>query len=587
MRRRNLAPLFVAVLALLILVAITLLITHGGEVANSLKSGQSAISLILNLLQLLGVILILLLVVFVLIQYAQYARSRRFVFDGFSNASKLIDIWKMPLELTMLAREKLVYQFKVLYSEWEAYVSDVSPDSEALLADELYAGRTLPGQDLDKYVSPEVTRDGGTVEDLKKVISSLKDSEDINLIDLAGEIAPKEVSPFMKLIEAVVPPRIIRATGHLQWRREMAGRAGITFEFVDLASRRNLLVRTIWWRDSNSSKKAGAADRQPLSAMSGKQGLSANEEPAGQAQAAQPGDGDISQAAQRYIELLDPAMRWLALMFWEQRMESHIPLSNYTHNIPGKEHQAQVLYLLGSLYTASASRFPAYKDFFCQLAVEYFRQAMNTNKKWYLPCLYLGNLYRLKMQDKIQETRDEEHIKLLRAEALKLFVEAFKRAKSANEGRFNEQRIILAQALTELIADPWNDKYIQEVHENIKSIKAYIDSDGFDCNQPNCAALLYNLALWYGFANNSGVGNLGVSIRNEARRYLVYSLALSENLRDRVEQEKTFQFLIESNDLKYFKEELANQKQLTVKAEGTKVKWLDFKAPIDKILERR
>src|SRR5947207_151523 len=105
----------------LILVAVFFLITQAGVVASIMQRGQGVISLIFALLQMVGVALGLALVIFILIQYAIYIRSRRFIFQGFSNAPKLVEAERLPLDLDMLAQEELVNRFKVLYRQWEKY----------------------------------------------------------------------------------------------------------------------------------------------------------------------------------------------------------------------------------------------------------------------------------------------------------------------------------------------------------------------------------------------------------------------------------------------------------------------------------
>jgi hypothetical protein len=574
MLRRILTLLFAIILALLLVGIIALLIIRGGEAARVIQNGPTIVSVTLNALQLLGIIVLLFLFIFILFQYVQYARSRRFVFDGFSNVSKLTVDEKMPLEFTMLAREVLGNEFNILYNQWKRYSSKTNPNTNALLLDELFFEGASPEQNLAKYVSPEMTGDNGTIEDLKKASEFLKDAEGINLIDLAGEIAPKEVTPIMKFIEAIIPPRIIRVTGHLQWSSVKTGRAGITFEFVDLNSRRNLMVRTIWWRAAPLDNNSSVSEEQEH------QGLTA-----------QLGDDEMSHAAKRYIGLLGPAMRWLALMFWEQRMQAHTPFVNYFLKHRESRRQAQLFYLLGSLYYASATQFSAYKDFFCQLAVEHFRQATTEDKSWYSPYLYLGNLYRFKMQEQMNNGSDAKNTlpKKLLDEALNLFSMALERAKSANEGTVTEQRIILVQALAEQAINPRAMEFIVEIYRNkIEGVKAVIEANGFDFEQADRAGLLYNLALWYGVTRTNWVRLPDeVNARTESRRYLAYSLALSEYLREGVELEETFQKVIEE-DLAFLKEELPKHKNLTDKNERERAKmtWVAFREAIDKILEK-
>src|SRR5579884_2954785 len=86
----------------LALVALIFLITRGGEVASIAQREQGMINFMLALLQLVGIAFALALVVFVLVQYTRYVRPNRFVFEGFSNAPKLIEDVKMPLDLNIL-----------------------------------------------------------------------------------------------------------------------------------------------------------------------------------------------------------------------------------------------------------------------------------------------------------------------------------------------------------------------------------------------------------------------------------------------------------------------------------------------------
>lgn len=174
-------------------------------------------------------------------------------------------------------------------------------------------------------------------------------------------------------------------------------------------------------------------------------------------------------------------------------------------------------------------------------------------------------------------------------EALKLFNKALACAKRADEGIDTEQRIILARMLTELTSDirTFDERHIREVlAPEIAEIKAYIDSDSFDFERKDSAAFLYNLATWYRMAYNSRAAIPGVDTRKEARLYLAYCLALSDDLRDKVEYDTNFKFLYIEGDLEFFIEELAKHQKLMAKAERAKMGKKDFKTEIDEILER-
>jgi hypothetical protein len=357
--------------SVLILVAVIFFITQEGVVANAIQRGQGVISLILSLLQLVGIALGLALVVFVFVQYTQYVRTRHFIFEGFSNASKLIDAEKMPLDLDMLAQEELNRQFKIIFNELKGYSEKPRQDFETFFDDELYFEEDLSETDIGIDVSIHQVKKRGVIDDIKEALIIFPDPEYkndnsmefvseiatkvvINPLDPAEEIAPKEVAPILKFIEALFPPHIIRATGHLQWRSDISGRAGITFEFKDLGSQRILMVRTIWWR--------------PPDTMVASESNIANETL-------------TNKATGHYIELLNPAMHWLALMFWEQKLISYGPFINRILKVREKRRQARILFLLGVSYKAKADSFQAYNSFFLQLAAEHLRKASSGSRR--------------------------------------------------------------------------------------------------------------------------------------------------------------------------------------------------------------
>ena len=521
--RRILAVLLVVVLAL---VALIFLITQGGEVAGIIQRGQGIISLILALLQLVGIALALGLVVYVLFQYAQYIRPNRFIFEGFSNASKLTDAEKLPLDLNILARENLIHQFKVLDNEWGNLSGDTSSDADALLTDGEFFGQTSQKLDYNKYIPAEFTKDSHVLEDLKEVITSVKDSEGINLMALAEEIAPKEVTPIMKFVEAVVPPHIIRATGYLQWQTVKPDRAGITFEFVDQGSQRNLMIRTIWWKSKEEEKHEKKSDIQSSARISLDDMISANQESSNQKKATTSDDEELSLATHCYIDLLDPGMYWLALMFWKQRMLSNTPLLNYIRISHEKRRQAQLLYLFGAMFYACTEQFIEYRDFFCQLAIEHFRQASIVDKKWCLPYLYLADLYSFKM-----ETAEQTDSKLLE-KAIDLYDKAYQCAKSTKRDIYTLQRITIAKALAELVSNV--DARIRAAIKEVENSKKVVDPASFDPSRADCTTYLYNLALWHVYVARrypAYVLEYGLEATQNARRYVAYCLARSQDLR--------------------------------------------------------
>ncbi len=535
--------------------------------------------IILPTLELIGIFVAVVIVVTILFQYFRYRRPYRLVFEAFSNEPELIDTEKKPLNLSILAQEELERQFRIIYNELNGY-SDRKKKSksfEALVADELYIEEEALGNKIGNYVSVDQIKKSGLIEDLKNVIKFLKDPKGMNLISLVGEIAPKEAAPVMKFIEAVIPPHIIKATGYLQWRSSKADKVGMTFKYEDLSNQRNLMVRTIWWQ---SSEKSATATHIQTSFPS----RAAN-------------NTLTYKVTEQYFELLSPAMYWTALIFWEQKLISHVPPLNHIFKNRERRRQARILYLLGSLYYAHAEQYHANNTFFYQLAVEHFRQASIKDPSWPLPYLYLANLYSFKSFE-VRKTENERS-ELLFNEARSLYRQALDHTNETN--LHTRPRIILARALAELASgidtrQIDSNTELMEAMQEVEKIKKQIDPADFDPQRADCAAYLYNLAIYYGKAYDHSVNIRDVvSTRDEARRYFAYSLVRSQNMRDMAEQmldeqsggkpnydENIFTMMRDEGDLKILLEII--KKKLDENSRLTELTGEDFKSEIGKIL---
>lgn len=541
---------------LLLIIVFILLVTvpfyiWGVTKFDSLTTQEKSITdVVLVTLELIGILISSAVVITILFQYFRYRRPYRLVFDAFSNEPDLINNEKKPLNLSILVQEELIRQFKVIYTQVSGY-SDRSKDKkrqefEALLADELYIEEGPLGKGMGTYVSVDQVTKGGMIADLKEVIAHLRDSQGINLMSLVGEIVPKEVAPVSKFIEAIIPPHVIKATAYLQWRSmvsegdivdDVSDKVGITFKYVDLSNQRNLMVRTLWWQSSEDQSKKATGTRSTA-----KRNMAHKTVP--------------NRVAERYIELLTPATYWMALMFWEQKLLSNVPPLNRIINIREKRRQARIFYLLGALYYAHADQFPAYKSFFCQLAVEHLRQASITDETWNLPYLYLANLYSFKAQ----ETQGEKSEKL-REDAKKLYKAALDHTRKKNV--HTKPRILIAQALAELAAavkagnegryKDWEQQKGEAVRL-IGELQKEIDPARFDPGRADCAAYLYNLATWYQIAYDETIPVANIRPHDEARRYLAYSLVRSQGLRDTLENDRKFTSMRTEGDLELFLE---------------------------------
>lgn len=255
---------------------------------------------------------------------------------------------------------------------------------------------------------------------------------------------------------------------------------GITFEVIDLSSPRSTVIHTIW-----------QPEKAPLSQKS----LTA-----------------------RYIALLRPAMRWLVLVFWEQKLFAQIKLAHFNGGPKARNRKyARILYLLGTLYSFSAGQFPAFSEFFNQGAVDHFERASNNDTQWCLPYNYLANV----CQSAMRKSQNDLHDKLL-DEALELHQIAIELAKKYKEkdiqGRFQ-----ICQAITKLISG--DSQLIDEAKREIQDIVQNVNPAAYDTTPEVSALYLCNLACWYALADQKNVGV--ANARQLARRYLTYSLARS------------------------------------------------------------
>jgi hypothetical protein len=527
---------------------------------------KSITDITLVTLEFIGILVTSAVVITILFQYFRYRRPYRLVFDAFSNEPDLINNEKKPLNLSILVQEELINQFKIIYNEVHGYSDkkkekqkQEGQDFEAFGADELYIEEGPLGNGIGTYVSVDQVTKGGMIEDLKEVIEDIKDPKGINLMSLIGEIVPKDVAPVSKFIEAIIPPHVIMATAYLQWRSSVsddADKVGITFKYVDLSNQRNLMVRTLWWQPPN--KSADAAN-----ASSSAKVIKANKP-------------ESNKVADRYIELLSPSSHWMALMFWEQKLLSNVPPLNRILKRQEKRRQARIFYLMGALYYAHADQFPTYHSFFCQLAVEHFRQALITDASWNLPYLYMANLYSFKAQ----ETKGEKSEKLSQ-DADNLYKASLEHTKKGHE--YTRHRILIAKALADLATGvrSKNLKLLKEITQQVEELQKEIDPAIYDPSRADCAAYLYNLATWYTIAFDETVPMTNVNSRDEARRYLAYSLARSPNLKGKVEKDQIFKNMRTEGDLELlleFLEEVQHENPKLADLTGD-----EFKCKLDSI----
>lgn len=490
-------------------IIITLLITWQEWFSTVRDRENVVVTFILTSLELVGIFL----AIFLLSRYIQYRRPRRFVLEGFSNASDLAASEQKPIDLNNLAREELTLQFQFIYrileehaKSWLTGNNHQSPspaqdsDSICRFSDRVpYTAlftETDPSSEeatekvcIEWYLPTIGQREhnlpgdmyASSMKQLEQTMRSFDDQSNVaGMANVVGGTTPREIGLLLNAIDALVPPRIIKAIGHLQHTADPFDRVGITFEVIDLSSPQSTVIRTIW-----------QPDKTPLSQKS---------------------------LAARYIALLRPAMRWLVLVFWEQKLFARIKLAHFNGGLQARnQNYARILYLLGSLYSFSAGQFPAFSEFFNQSAVDHFERASKSDPQWCLPFNYLANV----CQSAMRKSQNDLHNKLL-DEALELHRIGIELAKKYEEkdiqGRFQA-----CQAITKLVSG--DQRLIDEAKQEIQGVVENANPTEFDTTPEVSALYLCNLAYWYALADKKNIGV--ANARQLARRYLTYSVARS------------------------------------------------------------
>ena len=141
------------VIVLVVVVTVPFIIWGETRFATFSHEETGITTFLLASLELIGLVVSIAIIVFILYQYIRYRRPYRLVFDAFSNESTLVKNGDKPLNLSILAKEELVHQFKIIYREIKIYKNQSDrrgQDLKVQVADELYieedpSGIMVPG----------------------------------------------------------------------------------------------------------------------------------------------------------------------------------------------------------------------------------------------------------------------------------------------------------------------------------------------------------------------------------------------------------------------------------------------------------
>ena len=453
--------------------------------------------------------------------YFRYYRPSVFIFKGFSNASKLADIGHVSVDFDNLAREELAYQFRLVYERLQALALEQSSDDQEegntwhIDLSDLYTEETRP-EDQDKWPLPntdvmnailDTEKAQRFVRNLKETIDSMKAGDLSDLMNAIERTAPKGIGPIMSLMDMIFPARSITITCHLQWDGNGSDRIGITFEVTD------------------SKKKGGVSFTQTLWSD----------------RAISTGEGTKLIAS--YIELLKPAMRWLALLYWEQGVWLDLPrenkkgLSLLFHQLvaaPGLSNNSKddlrpaFLYLLGVLCYVSADQFPLCSEFFDQQAIRRLSRVASKYPNHSLPYFLRAEIDFCNAERKGKEGKDRDSYHLYQ-KAINSYDQLIDQpfAKKLRQDFKNWITIKRALAKLGLQDEELSDDTIQQIKDLVQEKgdpTTFYSEDG----REECSLYLSNLATWYtdlanGYKGEEQYINEEKEVRTYARQDLLYS----------------------------------------------------------------
>lgn len=528
-RNYNIRPILAIIVFIGVPLTLLVLLPAMGWIWITIPTGNTAMitiakdtaTLFLLLIELCAIAIAILAII---VYFQRYGPSA-FIFKGFSNASKLTEIDHIPVDFNNLAREELAYQFLLIYQKLDNYygkrpetknLSDFARQSSAdrgkrdsrhINISDLYTEKTRPGDNVEwPLPDPEVLgildpeQAKRLVHYLEKTIEALKDGELSNLKNKIERNAPKEIAPLMNFIDALLPARTITVTCHLQWRdNRPGGRIGITFQVTDSKKKGGFsFTRTIWW------------ERAPSAHV-------------------------CKKLTERYIALLEPAMRWLVLLYWEQKILLDTD----------KKSLSAFLYLLGTLYYDCTDQFPAYSEFFSQQAEDRLRKVAS-----HYPNLSLPYFVRAEMNFwKAEKAKKSEERHSLFQHAIHFYNLALGEPNWEEFEQDAKNFITIRRALAVLGLE--DAKLLEDTKNEIEhklgergELTTFYSSVG---EMEECSLYLSNLATWYADLA-TWYANLATSYEQQneeakkemkgkeeeaetmARRYSIYSLVRNPRL---------------------------------------------------------
>ncbi|MEH2172402.1 hypothetical protein [Nostoc sp.] len=304
------------------------------------------------------------------------------------------------------------------------------------------------------------------------------------LVASLNEFTPDQIDPVVQLLKVIFPPFGTKVTTILQSQGKEYSKLGITFEITNIEGRLSSKLYTIWELDDDK-----LAETQNQSST--------------------------QTLKDRYRRLLKPSARWLALELCRREMVVAVPWSYFGRR--RQRYQGQIHNFFGTLNQASA---PVHGNFFYQLAIEDFKQAIYLYPHWYQPYENLAETYSILGQESEGKEGESEGKKGIdwQRQAILQYNEALKKCQDVSV----ERRITVRKSIAELLTG--DEIEIRAAKQKIEHILSEWD----DTSELNYHVLYY-LACWYAIAHRQ---NLSVENADQkACHYLVYSLVRDRDRR--------------------------------------------------------
>lgn len=367
------------------------------------------------LLNFAAVSLIAILVIFLFQRIWHLTGISNLVLDAFNNATGKDDVSKLLPGLNGLTRERLARVLEEVRTRINSNRQSEKKDQEEFR--------------LNKFPVPQQASD----EQLSKLLTSLKD------------VSAGNVSTTVQLMSLIFTPRGTKVTVTLQSKAETPATLGISLEVMDLEGRQETKLRTIWEPAYAPESKSNPAEHKAQAALAK---VKQSRPPAAHKDALpfytlgqfyeqrgaldearvqyenaltkQP-DYEAAQEAfkrvlgkgetieDRYLNLIEPAARWLAIELSrrsleesEQRIGQRIKLlferiRHHSKREQRPNYQAQLYNFIGSFHLASAFTYQG--GFFYQEAIDHFKQAITFDNLWFQPYENLADTYVMQLEE--------------------------------------------------------------------------------------------------------------------------------------------------------------------------------------------